>query len=134
MEHRIGNPGLLRSSCVRGEKARAGTKTCKGMGNRKAVWKGMWLKKCNQRLRVKDQQRDLGYTNSLFLLFAGFNSHQCFSALPFLGTTTSECWHRFLKIVLAKDKQSSRYRHIFYTEEKAGHTECKSSGSQLQAD
>lgn len=55
----------------------------------------------------------------LFIPFAGFNSH---SAFPSLRKTISECWHQFLKIVLAKDKQSLRYRNIFYTGKKKGKT------------
>lgn len=58
-----------------------------------------------------------------------FNSHKCLSAFLSLRKTISECWHRSLKIILAKDKQSSRYRNIFYTEKKnkEKHTETKSS-------
>lgn len=130
MEQHSENPGLLIRSSTRGEKARAGTKRCKGPGNREAVWRRMR----NQRLSAKDQQRNEGYANSLFLLFAGFNSHQCLSAFRFLRKTVSECWDRFLKIVLAKDKQCSRYRQTFYPEAKGKHTEGKSSVSQLRAD
>lgn len=130
MEQHSENPGLLLRSSPRGEKARAGTKRRKGPGNREAAWRRMR----NQRLSAKDQPRNEGYANSLFLLFAGFNSHQCLSAFPCLRKTVSERWHRFLKIVLAKDKQCSRYRQTFYPEEKGKHTEGKPSGLQSRAD
>jgi len=99
----------------------------------------MWLEKCDQEINCRDQLRNLSIqgkgssglhvNRSLFLVFAGFNNHKCLLAFSPLRKTISECWHRFLKIILAKDKQSSRYRNIFYTEKRGGknHTETQSA-------
>ena len=95
----------------------------------------MWLEKCDQEINCRDQLRNLSIqgkgssglhmNRSLFLVFAGFNNHKCLLAFSPLRKTISECWHRFLKIILAKDKQSSRYRNIFYTEKRGEKTTLK---------